>query len=82
MRIYSVYDSKAEQYSNPIVLRTDGEARRQFGILAADHQTEIGRHPEDFTLFRIATWDPENGRITPEVGTCIMKAIEATKEVK
>jgi len=76
MRIYSIYDTKAEQYGNPVFMRTDAEARRGFGQVAADTQTEIGRHPEDFILYRIGTWNPEKGVITPEAGTCIAKAIE------
>lgn len=76
MRLYTVYDSKAEQYSNPIAIRTDGEARRQFSVIATDKNTEIGKHPEDFCLFRIGSFDPETGIITPETGPCIAKAIE------
>lgn len=76
MRIYSIYDTKAEHYGDPVFIRTDAEARRMFGQVATDTKTEIGRHPEDFLLFRLGTWDPENGLITPEAGTCIAKAIE------
>jgi len=80
MRIYSIYDTKAEQYGNPVYCRTDAEARRQFGVVAQDQTTEIGKHPEDFLLFRLGTWDPENGTIKTEAGTCIAKAIEFHKE--
>jgi len=80
MRIYTIYDTKAEHYGNPVFVRTDAEARRGFGQVAVDRQTEIGRHPEDFILYRIGTWDAETGRITPEAGTCIAKAIEFQNE--
>lgn len=80
MRIYTVYDTKAEHYGNPVFVRTDAEARRSFEGVVHDKTTEIGRHPEDFILYRIGTWDAENGRITPEAGTCIAKAIEFIKE--
>ncbi len=80
MRIYTVLDLKAEQYSNPVFCRTDGEARRQFSVIATDETTEIGRHPEDFMLYRIGTFDPETGNIKTEAGTAIAKAIEFKKE--
>jgi len=80
MRIYTVYDTKAEQYGNPVFCRTDAEARRQFATVAEDPTNEIGKHPEDFILYRIGTWDNENGNIKPEQGTCICKAIEFKKE--
>lgn len=76
MRIYSIYDTKAEHYGNPVFIRTDGEARRMFGQVANDKETEIGRHPEDFILYRIGTWDAETGTLTPEPGLSIAKAIE------
>jgi len=81
MRIYSIYDTKAEHYGNPVFIRTDAEARRMFSQIATDEQTEIGRHPEDFILYRIGTWDAENGMIKPEPGFAIAKAIEF-KETK
>jgi len=80
MRIYTIYDTKAEHYGNPVYIRTDAEARRMFGKISTDTQTEVGQHPEDFLLYRIGTWDAENGMITTEAGTCIAKAIEFQKE--
>lgn len=82
MRLYTIYDSKAEHYGNPISVRTDAEARRQFSVVATDPNTEIGRHPEDFMLFRIGSFNSETGSLTTEAGTCIAKAIEFQKETK
>jgi len=79
MRVYTIYDTKAEHYGNPVFIRTDAEARRMFSQVANDMQTEIGKHPEDFILYRIGTWDAENGNLNPEAGTCIAKAIEFQK---
>lgn len=76
MRAYSIYDSKAEHFGNPVFIRTDAEARRSFGQVATDPNTEVGRHPEDFLLYRVGTWDAEKGTLTSEPGTCIAKAIE------
>jgi len=80
MRIYSIYDTKAEQYGNPVFMRTDNEARRSFAQVAADPTTEIGKNPEDFLLYRLGTWDNEGGNIATEPGTCIAKAIEFVKK--
>lgn len=76
MKMYSIYDTKAEIYGNPVCIRTDGEARRQFGVLATDNQTEIGRHPEDFLFYRIGEWNPNDGLMTATPPLCIAKAIE------
>lgn len=79
MRMYTIYDTKAEWYDDPRCIRTDGEARRAFEELAKDPNSKITKHPEDFLLYRIGSWDAENGVFTPEPGTCIAKAIEFNK---
>lgn len=55
--VFAVYDSKAEYYKNPFLMSSKGEAIRAFSDLANDLQTEVGKHPEDFTLFYLGTWD-------------------------
>lgn len=59
--IYTVYDSKAEVYLAPFFMRAKGEAIRAFVDMANDSKTQIGAHPEDFTLFEIGTFDDRTG---------------------
>jgi len=81
VRLYAIYDSKAEQWGNPISFNTDGEARRSFGVLAEDLNTQVGKHPEDFLLYRVGSFDKEKGMLSGEAGTCIARAIEFHTEV-
>lgn len=76
MRIFSIYDTKAEYWSTPAFIRTDAEARRMFSGLVQDPQNPIGAHPEDYILYRLGKWDPEKGVITPEPGVAIAMGIE------
>lgn len=63
--IVTLFDSKAETYSPPTVAESNAAAIRQLGILVNDRQqTLVATHPEDFTLFRIASFD--GCEITPE----------------
>lgn len=63
--IVSLFDSKAETYTPPTVAESNAAAIRQFGILVNDkQQTLVSTHPEDFTLFKIASFD--GCVITPE----------------
>jgi hypothetical protein len=68
--VFAIYDSKAEYFKNPIMMRTKGEALRGFIDVANDKQTDIGMHPEDFTLFCIAEYDEIHGvyinKVAPE----------------
>lgn len=58
---YSIRDVKAEVFHAPFFLPTDGAAVRAFQDVANDTNTQIGRHPADFTLYHIGTFDDAYG---------------------
>lgn len=62
---YTVYDNKALVYGVPFYAPTDGSAVRSFQELANDANTTVGRHPSDFSLFCVCTYDDQNGATTP-----------------
>lgn len=64
--MFSVYDEKARAYLPPFILPEIGMATRTFGdcINSEDHQ--FGKHPSDYTLFKIADFDDETGEPTPD----------------
>lgn len=66
MKVYSVYDAKAEIFGNPFVERTDASARRAFAAAVNDPQTAVSIAPQDYSIFRLGKFDDENGVITPE----------------
>lgn len=51
LRLYSVYDSKAEQFSPPQVYHNDMLALRAFEGIVNDDKMLIKKYPEDFTLY-------------------------------
>lgn len=57
LKIFTVYDSKAQCYMPPFFERASGIAIRQFeaSVQAQDHQ--FNRHAEDYTLFEVGTYD-------------------------
>lgn len=79
-KIYTVYDSKAEYYLQPIFMNTKGEALRVFADWANDKSTTIGKHPEDYILYEIAEYDNKSGEVKSLVHTALGKAIEFVKE--
>lgn len=64
-RIFAVYDAKVGVYGQMFVARTREEGQRIFGDVVNDPNTVINRHPEDFHLFEIATFDDANGTVLP-----------------
>ncbi len=63
LRAFTVYDSKVEGYLRPFFMQTPNEAIRAFTELVNDPQHQFGKHPEDYTLFEIGTFDESNGSI-------------------
>lgn len=65
LKMFTVYDSKAETYLRPFSMLTTGEAIRGFITTLNDPQTEYCKYPADFTLFEIGTFDESMCVITP-----------------
>lgn len=63
--VYSIYDSKAEIFNNPMFFIGRGQAIRGFSDEANRAESEIHRHPEDYTLFQIGTFDVGTGLLEP-----------------
>lgn len=65
LRSYSVYDNKALQYHPPFFASTDGAAVRMIRDLVADPNSSVGRHPGDYVLYCVGTWDDQKGAFAP-----------------
>lgn len=63
LKIYSVYDSKAQAYLPMFTVRSHGEAVRQFTDLANNKQTAVNKYPEDFSLMELGSFDDNTGTI-------------------
>lgn len=61
--ICSVYDSQVKVYSQPMIMQNKGAAMRAWIEAANDKSQNIGKYPEDHTLFEIGSWDDDNGVI-------------------
>lgn len=62
LKVFCVYDSKAEAYLTPFFLPTVGQALRAFSDTANDNTTNIYRHPGDYTLFQVGEFDAVAGK--------------------
>lgn len=62
LKVFTVYDAKAEIHLNPFFLKTAGEATRGFEQTVNDpsSNSQLSKTPEDFTLFEVGVWDDEN----------------------
>lgn len=62
LRLYSIYDSKAEQFSPPQVYHNDMLALRAFEGLVNDDKMFIKKYPEDFSLHYVGNLGDSDGR--------------------
>nr|UXQ87985.1 MAG: nonstructural protein [Microvirus sp.] len=61
--IYSVYDEKTLAWLNPFNLVNDGEAIRGFSDAVNDPSSMFNKHPNDFHLYKLGTFDDSKGQI-------------------
>lgn len=62
---YSLFDTKSLVYYTPWFAPTQGAAVRILSDLVNDPQTSVGRHPSDYVLYRIGTYDDAKGAFAP-----------------
>lgn len=62
LKVYTVYDSKAEAYLQPFYCKSKGEALRSFTEVCNDKNSQIGKYPEDFTMFELGEFDDSNAQ--------------------
>ena len=68
--MYVIYDQKAKIYNKPFHQINESVAIRTVADLVNDANSDSSRHPEDYILFRVATYDDSNAEIqtfTPEL---------------
>jgi len=64
--MFTVYDSKAELYMPPFYNQSTGQAVRAFDDTCNQKDHPFWKHPEDYTLFEIGSYDDN---------TCTIKTI-------
>ncbi len=77
MNIYAIFDTASGTYWKPIYARSDEEIKRSFKGAADNAESDIGAHPEDYSIFRLGTFDDNTAKIQIEDRECIETALEA-----
>jgi hypothetical protein len=78
---YTIYDSAHEAYYQPHSFENDALSLRQFADIA-NEDTQIAKNPEDYSLWKIGTFETTTGELTPQEPTCIAKAHEHVIQFK
>lgn len=72
LKMFTVYDSKAEAYLPPFFMRSNGEAVRSFIQASNDQSSNFCKFPGDFTLFKVGEYDDQ---------TCSIHVLQAIENL-
>lgn len=61
LAVFSIFDAKAEGFMRPFSSININTATRDFGAAVTTDETDVGKNPQDFTLFHIGTFDTLTG---------------------
>jgi hypothetical protein len=64
-QLLSLFDSKTGHFADPITVLSKGEALRSFADAANNPESDINKHPEDFSIHVIGQFDTTSGSIMP-----------------
>lgn len=62
LKIFGIYDSKAEAFLSPFYMKSIGEAERAIRTLVNDESHNFHKFAEDFTLFELGTFNDANAK--------------------
>lgn len=80
MEVFTVYDKAVLAYMQPFYARHVGEAIRSFTELANNPETNVGRHPTDFTLFHLGRYDDGTGLFEGNAPARVIDASEVVRD--
>lgn len=76
--LYSVYDTAAGAYANPSPVISKEAAIRSFGDAVRAASNEWSKHPEDYILMYLGTFDQITGELHPELPSRVISALECS----
>jgi len=63
VNVFALFDTKAQYFTAPWFYPHAGQAIRACIDLGSDLNTTVGRHPADFHLYQIATYDDQTAAL-------------------
>lgn len=82
VRMFCIFDVKAQAFMFPFCMATDELAKRAFGDLARNKSHPVGEHREDYSLFYVGSFSDHNGLVeVPTAIECIMTGLDVPQTV-
>jgi len=65
IKIFSIFDKKACAYMQPFYFTSTPEALRALDDICNDSNSRINKHPADYALYLLGSFDDKSGEIVP-----------------
>ena len=80
--VCAVLDAAVGAFNRPFFVQSTGVAVRSFRdeVNRAEPDNPMHRHPDDFTLYNLGTWDDSNARFTPVADPEVLARAKDLKE--
>ena len=75
--LYAVFDRCSGVYDGPIPGRADAEMVRNFSHMCGKPDSKLSESPEDYTLFKVGTWNDGTGELEDLVPVKLINGAEA-----
>lgn len=73
---FAIHDEKVGAYLNPFFATANGAAIRSFLDACTNKETPMSRHPADYRLYRVGSFDDHSGTFTPETPSLLSSGSE------
>jgi len=80
MKVFSIYDSKAEAFMTTFYLKKEQLAIREFEAVVNQKGSKINTNPEDFALWYLSDYDETTGIYKQTQPSQLMLAINVIKK--
>ncbi len=80
MKLFSVYDLKAEVYAPPFLAHNEEVARRMIAEACEDTRISLAKYPADYQLRMVGEWSEDDGLLGSHE-RCYPRVIASVEEI-
>lgn len=79
LRMFAIRDTKTEMFHPPFYAHNEGHALRIIQDMAMSEGSQLGRHPSDYSISEIGSFDDHTGEVVGSIPRGIMFVDELLK---
>lgn len=79
INMYSIFDVASETFGQPFLMNTDTLAARSFYEASQNPSTPIHKYPQEYVLYKVGSFDEDEGMLHPQEPKRLMSAAHARK---